>query len=185
VKAITDELLQSLEVDPRDLAERLAGDLVQRANRTDQARRELVRCGLAADAHPEMLCAAELHHLHLADRELVRLQEEASGILGQLVERADELPADDLRARFHEAEAAQRERIVELRSAFRPRLNLGTASSIRKAAEQLQQLRDLSRLLMRYEVHDERLRLLEGCLAWIAGEWDQPVTTEEEIARGK
>jgi hypothetical protein len=185
VEAIADELLQNVEVDPRDLAQRLATDLLQRADGTDAARRELVRCGLAADAHSEMLRAAELRHLHRADPELVRLQEEASGILGQLVAQADGLPVDDLRARFQSAEAEQRERIVELRSTFRPRLNLATASSTRKAAQRLRQLRDLDRLLTHYEVHDDRLRLLEGCLAWIDREWDQLVNMEEEIARGK
>jgi hypothetical protein len=183
VEAIADELLQNVEVDPRDLAQRLATDLLQRADGTDAARRELVRCGLAADAHSEMLRAAELRHLHRADPELVRLQDEASGILGQLVAQADGLPVDDLRARFQAAEAEQRERIVELR--IRPRLNLATASSTRKAAQRLRQLRDLDRLLTHYEVHDDRLRLLEGCLAWIDREWDQLVNMEEEIARGK
>jgi hypothetical protein len=38
---------------------------------------------------------------------------------------------------------------------------------------------------MRYETHDRRLALLEGCLDWIDREWDHLVTTEEEIARGK
>ncbi len=60
-----------------------------------------------------------------------------------------------------------------------------TASAIRKAAKRLEQLRDLPRTLMRYETHDRRLALLEGCLAWIDREWDHLVTIEEELARGK
>jgi len=182
---ITDDVLHSLDVDPRDLAERLAADLRQRADETDEARRALTRCGLVREAHAEMLRAAELRYLHRADPELVRLQDEASDILGHLVARGDNAEVEDLQARFQNAEEGQRERIDELRSAFHPQLNLGTASAIRKAAKKLEQLRDLTRTLMRYETHDQRLALLEGCLAWIDREWDHLVTTEEEIARGK
>ncbi len=185
---ITDDVLHNLDVNPRDLAERLAADLRQRADGTDEGRRELTRCGLVRDAHAEMLRAAELRHLHRADPELVRLQDEASGILGDLVARGnngDNAEVEDLEARFQNAEESQRERIDELRSAFHPQLNLGTASATRKAAKRLEQLRDLSQILMRYETHDRRLALLEGCLAWIDREWDHLVTTEEEVARGK
>ncbi|MFI4991436.1 MAG: hypothetical protein ACHQHO_11055 [Solirubrobacterales bacterium] len=185
---ITNNVLHSLDVDPRDLAERLAADLRQRADGTDEARRELTRCGLVQEAHAEMLRAAELRHLHRADPELVRLQDEASGILGDLVARGDNgdnTEVEDLQARFQSAEEGQRERVDELRIGFRPELNLGTASAIRKAAKRLEQLRDLPRTLMRYETHDRRLALLEGCLAWIDREWDHLMTTEEDLARGK
>jgi len=184
-QSLTRRLLQGLDVDPKDLAARVAADLVERANATDTARRELVRCGLPAEAHAEMLRASELRHLYRADPELVRHQEEASTLLSQLVGRSEDDPADDLIERYREAEESQRRRVIELRSTFRPRLNLATASSTRKAANRLEQLRDLSRILTRYQALDERLTLLEGCLAWIDREWDRYVTTEDEIARGK
>jgi len=78
------ELLHGLDVPSRAIAERLAADLTERAEQSDDARRELVHCGLPAVAHGEMLRAAELRHLHRADPELVRLQDEAASILGQV-----------------------------------------------------------------------------------------------------
>lgn len=185
VDAITTELLRGLEVDPKELAERLAADLVERSHQTDEARRELVRCGLAVSAHAEMLRAAELRYLHRADPELLRSQEDASGILSRLIESSDEEVIDDLHVGLQAAEQRQRSRIVELRRTFRPRVNLGTASSTRKAAKRLLELRNVERLLTRYEFHDERLGLLAGCFAWIDREWDRLVTMEEEVARGK
>ncbi len=185
VVALSSELLGGLEVAPRTLATRLAADLERRAAGTDEARRKLVRRGLVASAHADMLRAAELRYVHRADPELVRLQEEASEVLGQLVAQPDDAPAEDLQERFVAAENGQRERIDALRADFRPKLSLGTAASIRKSAKQLREVRDIDRLLSRYEARDERLRLLESCLAWLDRSWDQMVTHEEEVARGK
>jgi hypothetical protein len=186
VEAITDGLLSGLGVTPRDLAERLAADLVQRAEGTKEMRREFVRCGVPADVHAVMLRAAELRYLHRADPKLVSLEEDASETLGRLVNgQLDDSQVEDLRARFRNAEEQQRERMQELDSDFRPQLNLRSGSSLKRAAGRLAQLRDLDRVLTRYEVLDDRMLLLEGCLEWIDREWDRFVSTEEEIARGK
>jgi hypothetical protein len=183
---IVTALLHSMEVQPRELADRLADDLVRRADGTDTARAELVRCGLVEEAHSDMLHAAELHHLHRADPELVRLQDEASEALERLIQRPPEQSeVEDLQARYQRAEEMQRDRVDELLAAFRPQLNLGTADSLRRAARRLCQVRDLDRLLMRYERLDSRMRLLEECLAWIEREWDRHTSLEDDIRRGK
>lgn len=185
VVALAGELLGGLDVSARRLAETLADDLSERATATDETRRQLVRRGLAAGAHADMLRAAELRYTHRADAELVRLQDEASDAIGQLVARSDDIAKDELEQRFVLAEDGQRERIEALRADFRPKLGLGTASSIRSSAKSVREIRDVDRLLSRYEARDERLRLLESCLAWLDRSWDQLVTHEEEIARGK
>lgn len=185
-RAIAAELLDAMEVEPRGLAERLADDLVRRADDADRSREDLVRQGLVAALHAALLRAAELRHHHRADPELVRLQDEASDAMGRLIEeRSDDVDVAALQARYREAEAGQRERIVQLDTVFRPKLDLATANSTRKAAGRLRQVRDLDRLLARYETHDARLRLLEDCLAWIDREWDRFLSTEDEIRRGK
>jgi hypothetical protein len=103
------EPLRGLEVVPRELAERLAEDLRKRANGTDAAYNELVRCGLPAQLHSEALRAAELRHTHPADRELVRLQDESSAILERRIDGAiDDVAHDELVVRYHEAEQQQR-----------------------------------------------------------------------------
>jgi len=171
---IAAELLHGMEVEPRELAQRLADDLLRRADETDAVRVELVRCGLAAAGHTDMLHAAELRHIHRADPELVRLQDEASGALERLIRApSDPSAVEDLRARYQRAEEQQRERIEELRAAFRPQLSLGAPDSLRRASGRLRQARHLDRLLTRYETLDARMRLLEECLAWIDREWDR------------
>jgi hypothetical protein len=183
---IVAELLHGMEVEPRELAERLADDLVRRADETDAARAELVRCGLAAEAHADMLRAAELRHLHHADAELVRLQDEASDALEHLIQQpSDQAEVDGLQARYQRAEQQQRERVAALRAAFRPQLSVGTAKSLRRASGRLRQARHLDRLLTRYETLDARMRLLEECFAWIDREWDRYTSLEEDIRRGK
>jgi hypothetical protein len=183
---IAAELLHDMEVEPRELAQRLADDLVCRANASDAARIELVRCGLAAEAHLDMLRAAELRHTHRADPDLVRLQDEASGALECLIEDlSDQAEVEELQARYTRAEREQRERIEELRALLRPQLSLGTAKSLRQASGRLRQVRDLDRLLARYETLDARMRLLEECLAWIDREWDRYMSPEDDIRRGK
>jgi hypothetical protein len=183
---IAAELLHDLEVEPRELSQRLADDLVCRADASDAARLELVRCGLAAEAHLDMLGAAELRHVHRADPDLVRLQDGASGALERLIQDpSDQAEVEELHARYRRAEEEQRERIEELRALFRPQLSLGTANSLRQASGRLRQVRDLDRLLARYETLDARMRLLEECLAWIDREWDRYMSLEDDIRRGK
>jgi hypothetical protein len=183
---ITAQLLHDLDVEARDLAERLSDDLVQRADASDSARTELVRCGLPAEAHLDMLHAAEVRHVHRADPELVRLQDEASAALPSLVEDPSDLAeVEELQARFRRAEQQQRERVEELRELFRPQLSLGTANSLRQASARLRQVRDLDRLLIRYEALDARMRLLEECVAWIDREWDRYMSMEDDLRRGK
>lgn len=185
-REIAAELLHGMEVEPYELAQRLADDLLNRADKTDAARADLVRCGLAAEAHADMLRAAELRHHHRADPELVRLQDEASDALERLVQSpSDPAEVEELGARYHRAEEQQRERVEELHAAFRPELSLGTANSVCRASGRLRQVRDLDRLLTRYEKLDEGMRLLEECLAWIDREWDQFMSLEDDIRRGK
>ncbi len=180
------QLLHHLDVEARDLAERLSDDLLQRADASDSARTELARCGLPAEAHLGMLHAAELRHIHRADPELVRLQDEASGALAILVEDPrDQAEVEELEARFRRAEEQQRERIGELRARFRPQLSLSTGKSVCQASARLRQVRDLSRLLIRYETLDARMRLLEECLAWVDREWDRHMSLEDDLRRGK
>ena len=185
-RRLVDELLDGVEPEPRVLSETLAEDLLRRADESDLARAELVRCGLASEAHAEMLRAAELRHLHRADPELVRLQDEASSTLERLGQQPPDSPdVADLGEAFHHAEEQQRKRVEELRAAFKPKLSLSTADSIRRASARLRQVRDPSRLLPRYETLDTRVRLLEECLAWIDREWDRHMSLEADIARGK
>jgi hypothetical protein len=171
---IATELLHDMEVEPRELAQRLADDLLRRADASDAARIELVRCGLAVEAHAHMLRAAELRHVHRADPELIRLQDEASGALECLTQDpCDQADVEELQARFQRAERQQHERIEELRALVRPQLSLGTSDSLRRASGRLRELRHLDRLLARYETLDARMRLLEECLMWIDREWDR------------
>jgi hypothetical protein len=180
------ELLYDMEVEARELAQRLADDLLDRADQSDAARAELVRCGLAADAHADMLRAAELHRLHRADPELVRLQDEASGALERLIqEPPSQAERETLQVNYTRAEEQQRERIEELRAVFRPQLSLGTADSLRRASGRLRQVRSLDRLLARYEALDARMRQLEECLSWIDREWDRYTSLQHDIERGK
>lgn len=178
--------LIDMAVDAKELAARLAADLRRRADDADAARAELVRCGLPDDDHAEMLYAAELRHVHRADPQLVDLQDRASTTLGLLIKKpsdADEVEA--LTEEYQSAVGGQHDRVSELRAAFRPQLNLGMVATTRRAAERLEQVRDVGHLLQRYEQLDARMRLLEECWAWIDREWDHYVSVQTDIARGK
>jgi hypothetical protein len=185
VECLVSDLLTGLDVTPRKLAERVAADLVARADAADEARRELARNGLHPKAHAEMLRAAELRHVHRADPEYVRLQELTATIIGQPIDLDDNELLRRLGEQLRDAERQQRERIDALRDGFTFQLNLDTPASVRAAAKRLSQVRDLAHLLERYERWDERLRLLEACLGWLDREWDMLITREEEIRRGK
>jgi hypothetical protein len=179
-------LADVMVVDPVELATRLCDDLLKRASATDEARRDLARRGLPVEAHGDMLRAAELHYLHRADPELVRLQDEASAILERIPPKGgDDAAVNRLGEQFRQLEEAQRERVRALDASFRPQLNLRTARSIRRGAHRLAELRQLDRLLTRYESLDQRLQVLEDCLAWVDREWDRHTSLEEDIARGK
>jgi hypothetical protein len=185
VEQLIPELLQDLDVAPRKLAERLAADLVARADAADEARQQLARDGLHRGAHAEMLRHAELRHAHRADPEYVRLQDLSATILDQAIHSSNPQADVDLGRQLREAEQQQRERIDALRSDFKPQLSVRTPDSVRHAAGRIRQLRDSTRLLPRYERQDARLRLLESCLGWLDREWDRFITSEEDLRRGK
>jgi hypothetical protein len=183
---VVEAALADMAVDAKELAARLAYDLRRRADGADGARIELVRCGLADDAHADMLRTAELRHAHRADPQLIELQDRASAAMARLIETPEDTKEwDKLAVEYRGAEDAQRERIGHLHAAFRPELSLGTGDEMRGAAGRLEQVRDVDRLLQRYERLDSRMRLLEECWAWVDREWDRYISLEMDIARGK
>lgn len=184
VEAISAEVLDDLEVEPKELAERLATDLVERADAIREAWRELTQTLLHPDAHAEMLRAAEFSYVHRADDELLRLQDEADDLMASMVQVKAGRGDRRLDA-YESAVEAQRERYQELADAFHPQLRLRTASTLKTAAGRLRELRDADRLLARYETLDRKMGLLEYCLRWIDTEWDQYRSLQEDIARGK
>jgi hypothetical protein len=185
VEALAGELLRNMGVRTRSLAKRLAADLVERSRAADELRQDLRRRGLPPDAHAPLLLAAEVRQEHRADPELVRLKDEMARVLSELVDRPEDSERAKWQADYISKRDAEQERIDELRSGFRPTLNLRTSASVRQAAERLERVPDVDRLLARYETHDQRMRLLEICLDAIDEDWDRIVTHEEEVARGK
>jgi hypothetical protein len=185
VEALAGELLRNVGVRTRSLAKRLAADLVERSRAADELRHDVRRRGLPAEAHAPLLLAAEVRHEHRADPELVRLKDEMAGVMAELVEHPEDSQPTSLQDNYIAKKDAEQERIDELRAGFRPTVNLRTSASIRQAAERLERVRDVDRLLARYETHDQRMRLLEICLDAIDEDWDRIVTHEEEVARGK
>jgi hypothetical protein len=169
----------------RPLAKRLATDLVERSRTADALRQELIRRGLPAETHAAMLLAAEVRHRYRADPEIVRLKDEMAGVLSQLTKHPEDSQPPDLQNDYIAKQDAERDRIDELRTGFRPTLNLRTSASIRQVAQRLEQLSSVDRLLARYEIQDRRMRLLEICLDAVDRDWDHIVTHEEEVARGK
>jgi hypothetical protein len=105
--------------------------------------------------------------------------------MAELVEHPEDSQPTSLQDDYISKRDAEEERIDELRTGFRPTLNLRTSASIRQAAQRLESVRDVDHLLARYETHDQRIRLLEICLDAIDEDWDRIVTHEEEVARGK
>jgi hypothetical protein len=183
---LANDLLSGLEVRAGTLAKRLASDLNERANLADLAWRDLADAGLPRDTHREMLLGAELRAEFASDPDLVHLQDESAQLLQDLItDDTDGDRLDELRKRYVENEAQQRTRLQQLRAGYRPKLNVRTPQSVRGAARRLEQLRDVPRLLERYEQWDLRLRLLERCLGWIDVEWDRFVSLQTDIARGK
>jgi hypothetical protein len=79
--------------------------------------------------------------------------------------------------------STEREKGWLLRALFRSQMNLGTTNGVRQAPGRLRQVRDLKRLLVRYETLDIRMRLYEECLAWIDREWDRYVHGRRNPAR--
>jgi hypothetical protein len=185
VEALADGLLRNMGVRTRSLAKRLAADLVERSRAADELQHYLRRRGLPAEAHAPLLLAAEVRHEHRADPEVVRLKDEMADVMAKLVQHPKDSQPTSLQCDYIAKQDAEQERIDELRAGFRPTVNLRTSASIRQAAQRLENIRDVDRLLARYETHDQRMRLLEICLDAIDEDWDRIVTHEEEVARGK
>lgn len=185
VEALTGEILRNMGVRTRPLAKRLALDLVERSRAADALRHDLTRRGLPAATHATMLLAAELRHRYRADPELVRLKDEMAGGLSELVKYPEESQPASLQDNYIAKRDAEQDRIDELRVGFRPTLNLRTSASIRQMAQRLERVSGVDLLLARYETQDKRMRLLEICLDAIDHDWDQIVSHEEEVARGK
>ena len=185
VERLVSDRLRSLEVRPGSLAKRLASDLIERSRATDALRRELSRRGLLAEAQAAMLLGAEVRERYRADPEDVRLKDEMAAVLAELVNYPEDAQPASLQQDYIAKRDAEQDRIDGLRAGFQATLNLRTSSSIRHAAERLEQVSDVDRLISRYEAQDRRTRLLEICLDAIDRDWDRIVSHEEEVARGK
>jgi hypothetical protein len=166
------------------LCRQLIADLEQRAWAAQATLDSLSAQALPREALRDLVRAALLWAAYRADPELVRLQDEYDAIIRDRIERSQPL-TDEEAAAYLENEEAQERRRDALREGFRAPVTVDTARRLPRAAAKLHRAQDIPLLLERYQVLDERLRLLEQAVEWGDLEVDRLVQHELDVARGK
>jgi hypothetical protein len=178
------QIVGRLRVQRATLCRQLIADLEQRARAAQATLDSLSAQGLPREALRDLVRAALLWAAYRADPELVRLQDEYDAIIRDRIERSQSL-TDEEAAAYLENEEAQERRRDALREGFRAPVTVDTARRLPRAAAKLHRAQDIPLLLERYQVLDERLRLLEQAVEWGDLEVDRLVHHELDVARGK
>ena len=187
-RRIAEECVQHLvgrfHVKRATLSRQLIQDVDARAAAVQSTLGKLSGLGFSREIQREFIQATFLWAAYRADPDLVRLQDEHDALMRGAATKSDAELAEIAQTYAANEAAAQRRR-DELSEGFRPPATISTATTIIRSARRLDAAPNTAALLERYQALDERLRLLEQCVARVDLEFDRMLERASDRARGK
>jgi hypothetical protein len=177
-------LVGRFRVQRASLCRQLVHDIEDRAQRVERMLNDLRGEGLTGTAQADLVRAALLWAAYRADPELVGLQEQQDAIIRGAKGR-ENFPSVQEQAAYADCEQAMERRRDALKAGFRAPVSVATAKTLPRAALRLKAAPDTARLLKRYQLLDEQMRLLEQAVAKVASDVERWIQYEIDLARGK